>query len=208
VSEFSFIQPCNPVTAKTVPAGDDWLHEPKLDGYRLQVAKQGRTIRLYSRRGHDWGKRLTAITEALRGIPAHSAILDAELCFQGPDGAPDFFRLLKAAFRSQGRELAVYAFDLLHLNGQDLRSQPLIERRRLLERLLRRAKVPCLHLVDAFDDGQKLLEATEQHGLEGVVSNRRDAPYQSGECRDWLKVKTQAWRDANRERWRLFEKAR
>ena len=205
MSEFRFIPPCSPVTAKSVPAGDDWLHEPKLDGYRLQVAKHGATVRLYSRRGLDWGKRLTVLAEDLRGIPAYSAIIDAELCFPGPDGAPDFFRLLKAAFRSQGRELAVYAFDLLHLSGRDLMPLPLIERRQLLERLLSRAKVPCLHLVDAFDDGQKLLQAAEQHRLEGVVSKRRDAPYRSGECRDWRKVKTNAWRHANRERWRLFE---
>ena len=204
MSEFSFIHPCNPVSAKQVPAGDDWLHEPKLDGYRLQVAKQGRVMRLYSRRGHDWSKCLVGLADALRAISAHSAVLDTELCFPGPDGAPDFFRLLKAAFRTQGRELAVYAFDLLNLNGQDLRPQPLIERRQLLERLLKRAKVPCLHLVDAFDDGQKLLEAAEQHRLEGVVSKRRNAPYRSGECHDWLKIKTQAWHDANRKRWRLF----
>jgi len=105
VSEFRFIQPCSPVTAKSVPDGDDWLHEPKFDGYRLQIAKHGRVMRLYSRRGHD---------------PAHSAVVDAELCFPGPDGAPDFFRLLKAVFGNQGRELVVYAFDLLRPNGQDL----------------------------------------------------------------------------------------
>jgi len=202
----AFIQPCNPIRAKEVPAGDGWLHEPKLDGYRLQVAKEGRRVRLYGRRGHDWSKRLAALAEELRDIPAHSAIVDAELCFPGPDGAPDFFRLLKAAFRGQGRELAVYAFDLLHLSGRDLMPLPLIERRQLLERLLSRAKVPCLHLVDAFDDGQKLLQAAEQHRLEGVVSKRRDAPYHSGECRDWHKVKTQAWREANKDRWRLFER--
>jgi ATP-dependent DNA ligase len=116
------------------------------------------------------------------------------------------FRLLKAAFHDQGRDLAVYAFDLLHLNGQDLTPLPLLERRQHLERLLSRAKVPCLHLVDAFADGQKLLEAAEQHRLEGVVSKRRDAPYRSGKCGDWVKVKTVAWRRANRERWRMFER--
>ena len=115
---------------------------------------------------------------------------------------PDFFRLLKAAFRNQESELAVYAFDLLHLNGQDLRPQPLIEG----QRMLGRAKVQCLHLVDAFDDGQKLLEAAEKHKLEGIVSKRRDASYRSGECHDWVKIKTMAWREANRERWRLFER--
>ena len=99
-------------------------------------------------------------------------------------------------------ELAVYAFDVLHLDGEDLRRLPLVERRSRLERLLRRARMPCLHLVEAFDDGQALLEVAERHGLEGVVSKRRDAPYRSGECRDWRKIKTQAWREANRERWR------
>jgi len=201
---FRFIQPCCPVTAKSVPAGDDWLHELKLDGYRLQIAKHGSTVRLYSCRGHDWSKRLVALSEALRGIPAHSAVLDAELCFPGPDGAPDFFRLLKAAFTNQGGELAVYAFDLLDLNGQDLKPLPLIERRQRLERLLNRTKVTCLHLIEGFDNGQKLFEAAERHRLEGVVSKRRDATYRSGECGDWVKVKTSAWRETNRERWRLF----
>jgi bifunctional non-homologous end joining protein LigD len=189
-----------------VPAGDGWLHEPKLDGYRLQVSKHSRMVRLYSRRGHDWGKRLTALVEDLRGIAAHSVVLDAELCFPGSDGAPDFFRLLKAAFGSQGRELVIYAFDVLHLNGRDLTPLPLIERRELLERLLSRAKVDCLYLVDAFTNGQKLFEAAERHKLEGVVSKRKSAPYRSGECHDWVKVKTMAWHDAKRERWRLFEK--
>ena len=205
---FRFIEPCSPVTAKSIPAGDDWLHEPKLDGYRLQVAKHGSTVRLYSRRGHDWSKRLVALSEALRGIPAHSAVLDAELCFPGLDGAPDFFRLLKTAFANQGGELAVYAFDLLHLNGQDLKPLSLIERRERLERLLNRSKVTGLHLIEGFDNGQKLFEAVERHRLEGVVSKRRDATYRSGECGDWVKVKTSAWHEANRERWRLFEKAR
>jgi len=67
-------------------------------------------------------------------------------------------------------------------------------------------KVPCLFLVEAFDDGQELLEAAERHGLEGVVSKCRSAPYRSGECRDWRKVKTLAWREANRERWKLFDR--
>jgi bifunctional non-homologous end joining protein LigD len=207
VSEFRFIQPCNPISAKQVPAGDGKLHEPKLDGYRLQVAKDGPMVRPYSRRGYGWGKRLAALAESLRIIPTRSAILDAELCLPGRDGAPNFYGLEAAMGSGPEHELAVYAFDLLHLDGEDLRSLPLIERRRLLKRLLTRAKVPSLHLVEAFDDGQELLEAAERHGLEGVVSKRRLAPYRSGECRDWRKVKTEAWRAANRERWRLFEKS-
>jgi bifunctional non-homologous end joining protein LigD len=99
-----------------------------------------------------------------------------------------------------------HPLSFLHLNGEDLRPLPLIERRRRLEQLVRRAKVPCLHLVEASDDGHALLEVAERHRLEGVVSKRRSAPYRSGECRDWRKVKTLAWREANRERWRLFER--
>jgi ATP-dependent DNA ligase len=76
----------------------------------------------------------------------------------------------------------------------------------VLERLLRRPKVPCLHLVEGFADGQELLQVEERHRLEGLVSKRRDAPYRSEECRGWRKVKTVVWREANRERWRLFEK--
>jgi len=73
-----------------VPAGDAWLHEPKLDRYRLQVIKEGRQVRLYSRRGNDWSGRLPALAEALRGIPARSAIIDGELVVAGADDAPDF----------------------------------------------------------------------------------------------------------------------
>jgi bifunctional non-homologous end joining protein LigD len=192
------------VTAKSVPAGEGWVHEPKLDRYRLQVVKDDSTVRLYSRRGHDWGKRLAALAESLRAIPTRSAILDAELCLPGRDGAPNFYGLM-ARMHNRQHELAVYAFDLMHLDGEDLRPLPLTTRRRRMERLLGRAKVPCLHLVEAFDDGQALLEAAERHRLEGVVSKRRDAPYRSGESRDWRKIKTAAWREANRERWRLFE---
>jgi len=193
------------VTAKCVPAGDGWIHEPKLDGYRLQVVKDAATVRLYSRRGHDWGKRLAAMAESLRAIPTRSAILDAELCLPGQDGVPNFYGLL-AGMHFRQLELAVYAFDLVHLNGEDLRPLPLVERRRRLKRLLSRAKVSCLHLVEDFDDGQELPEAAERHGLEGVVSKRRDVPYRSGECRDWRKVKTVAWREANGERRRFFQR--
>jgi len=87
-----FIKPCSPVTAKSVPAGDGWIHEPKLDGYRLQVVKDGPAVRLYSRRGHDWGKRLADLAESLRAIPTRFAILDAELCLPGRDGVPNFDR--------------------------------------------------------------------------------------------------------------------
>jgi bifunctional non-homologous end joining protein LigD len=174
-ASLNFIQPCSSVTAKSVPAGDDWLHEPKLAGYRLQVAKDGPTVRLHSRGGNDWTKRLAGLAEALAGIPCRSAVIDAELCLPGAGGAPNFAGLQLALMSRQHHKLTVYAFDLLHLDGQDLRPLPLTERRQ--------RKVTCLHLVEAFEDDQALLEAAERHGLEGVVSKRRSSPYRSGECR-------------------------
>jgi bifunctional non-homologous end joining protein LigD len=120
-------------------------------------------------------------------------------------GAPDFAGLQTALACRQHHKLTVYAFDLLHRDGRDLRPLPLTERRRRLERLLARSRVPCLHLVEAFENGEQLLAAAVRHGLEGVGSKRKASPYRSGRSRDWLKIKTAAWREANRERWRLFE---
>src|SRR5262245_64825602 len=127
--------------------------------------------------------------DALQAFPAQSAVLDAELVFLGDDDAPNFYGLQAAIGRRQDHELAVYAFDLLYRNGADLRPLPLRERRRRLEQLMARSAVPCLHLVECFDDGAKLLAAAEGMRLEGIVSKRRSAPYQSGECRDWVKIK-------------------
>jgi len=94
---------------------------------------------------------------------------------------------------------------LLAFNGRDLRLQPLVTRQARLQALLERFSYQVVSLSEPFEDGLALLRVAEERGLEGVVSKRRDAPYRSGECRDWRKVKTLAWREANRERWRLFE---
>jgi bifunctional non-homologous end joining protein LigD len=178
-----FIRPCNPFAARTVPAGDARLHEPKLDGYRLQVIKEGRQVRLYSRRGNEWTRRLPGLVDELAGIPCRSAIIDAELCLPDAGGVPDFYGLHLRMRRRRG-ELVVYAFDLLHRDGRDLRALPLTERRRRLERLVEWSNMPCLRLVEAFADGEQLLEVAEQHHLEGVVSKRRASPYRSGPRRD------------------------
>jgi len=199
-----FIEPCSPIRTKVPPAGDAWLHEPKLDGYRLQVVKNGRQVRLYSRRGNDWTNRLPHLAEALTAIAAPAVILDAELCLPGADWACDFDGL-QAAINGRQHELAVFAFDILHKDGTDMCSWPLTQRKQILAGLVQRSKVVCLHLVASFPDGAKLLASAERLGLEGVVSKRRSARYQSGQCRNWRKVKTAAWRDANRERWRLFD---
>jgi bifunctional non-homologous end joining protein LigD len=100
----------------------------------------------------------------------------------------------------------VWAFDLLHHNGRDLRELPLRERKARLEKLIVAANANWLRYSESFDNGLELLKAADRFGLEGVVSKRRDAPYRSGKQCDWVKVKCQMWREANKERWRLFER--
>ena len=110
--------------------------------------------------------------------------------------------------RPEPERLVVYAFDLMHLNGTDLRAKPLHERRRRLVDLTRSAAVPCMFVGDQFANGAALLQQCGSFGLEGVVSKRRDAPYVSGECKAWVKSKCPDWKAENRERWRSFEGTR
>jgi len=198
-----FIQPCSPIRAKEVPAGDGWVHEVKFDGYRVQAHKIGSRVVLYSRNGHDFTDRFPSIAQLLHELPAKAAVLDGEVVASDADGRPNFARL--HVRWTQPHTIHLWAFDLLALNGQDWRPQPLVKRQARLQALLERFGCPAISLSERFEDGLALLRAAEERGLEGVVSKRRDAPYRSGECRDWRKIKTATWREANRERWRLFE---
>jgi bifunctional non-homologous end joining protein LigD len=119
-----FVRPCIPTTAKAIPRGDDWLHEPKFDGYRFQIVKYGRLLRLHSKSGSNWTRRLSLLAEALAGMRCWSAVIDGELVFPAADGSPDFYRLQSAMTRDRQHELAVFAFDLLHQDGEDLRPIP------------------------------------------------------------------------------------
>ena len=100
----------------------------------------------------------------------------------------------------------MWAFDLLQHNGRDLRELPLVERKARLEKVIIAANAGWLHYSESFDDGFELLKAADRMRLEGIVSKRRDAPYRSGKQSDWIKTKCATWRQANKERWRLFER--
>ena len=101
--------------------------------------------------------------------------------------------------------ITIAAFDLMHLDGVDLRLEPLADRKARLAELVARAGLFSLIQVAHFDDGAALLAAAEVHGLEGVVSKKRNAPYRSGRRPEWVKVKSQAWLELNRDRWRAFK---
>jgi bifunctional non-homologous end joining protein LigD len=137
------------------PKGEQWLHEPKLDGWRCQAIKVGLKITLYSRHGHDITKRFPTIAAAVAKLPAKSLVLDGELVQSGATGI-DFYGLTG----KQNRDLTLWAFDLLRLDGKDLRDLPLVERKAQLEMLLKPSrKAGSVHFVPSFDDGQALLLA-------------------------------------------------
>jgi bifunctional non-homologous end joining protein LigD len=187
-----------------VPVGDAWLHEVKFDGYRVQIHKAGKDVAIYSRNGHEFTPRFETIAYLLRDLPARSTILDGEIVASDHRGVPNFARLHLRSGSADG--LHLWCLDLLALNGRGWRHHPLEKRQDRLQALLQRFDCPSIRASEAFADGVKLLQVAERMKLEGVVSKRRGAAYRFGDCRDWVKVKTAARREANRVRWRMFER--
>src|SRR6516164_5211048 len=176
--------------SRTVPTGAGWAYEIKHDGFRFICRRDGDRVRLFSRGGHDWSAQLPAIVEAMRAFPVTSVTLDGEVVICGADGVSQFDRMSVVFGRRGSREAFLYAFDLLELDGQDLRGKRWDTRRGYLADLLgaRADGVRlCEHIEDA--DGAVVFRAACNMGLEGIVAKRRDSRYRSGRCRDWIKVK-------------------
>ena len=181
------------------------MHEVKFDGYRVQLHKDGKTVAIYSRNGIDFTSRFPAIAHALVHLPAKAIIIDAEAVACSAKGMPDFISLHGRGAKPE--DICCWAFDLLRHNSLDTRPLPLIARRARLEKLLERFANGFVRFSEPFSDAERLLGECDKQGLEGIVSKRKDAPYRSGKC-DWVKVKTKAWREANRERGELFGQGR
>jgi bifunctional non-homologous end joining protein LigD len=181
-----YIPPCIPTRAYKVPAGPDWVHEIKHDGYRLQVRRDGDTVRLFTRRGYDWTGRYPAIAATAMKLRARSFTMDGEAVVCGRDGVAIFDALHR---RGTVSEAMLYAFDLLELDGEDLRALPLGDRKKRLARLLARRRVGIVLSAHTAEDGATIFQHACKMGLEGIVSKRLSAPYRSGPSRDWIKVK-------------------
>ncbi len=181
-----YIPPCIPTRAHKPPAGPDWVHEIKHDGYRLQVHRDGDGVRLFARRGHDWSARYPAIASTAAKLRARSFTLDGEAVVCGPDGVAIFDALHR---RGTVSEAMLYAFDLLELDGEDLRGLPLVDRKKRLARLLGRRGVGMVLSAHTADDGATIFQHACKLGLEGIVSKRLSASYRSGPSRDWVKIK-------------------
>jgi bifunctional non-homologous end joining protein LigD len=183
-----YILPLDPTSVERPPAGDDWIHEIKFDGYRAQAHKGDGHVTVFSRKGYNWTDRFGSIGELTKGLPADSAILDGEVVFIGRNGRPDFQGLRGALGRKTGR-LHYYAFDLLFLDGEDLRRKPLLERKRRLQALLRGAPEQLQYVEHMRGDSRLIVEHACKLGLEGIVSKQVETPYKSGRQESWRKSK-------------------
>ncbi|NOJ43022.1 ATP-dependent DNA ligase [Bradyrhizobium sp. WSM 1791] len=182
-----FIKPQLATLKAKAPKGDQWLHEIKYDGYRIQVHLKNGRKKVYTRNGLDWTKRFTEIAGAL-AIPGE-AIIDGEVVVVH-EGRTNFSELqAELAAGRQGR-LVFYAFDLLWRDG-DLRKKPQIERKQLLLDLLGEndIELPVLFSEHLVGDGQKMFEHATKLNWEGIISKRADAPYRSERNENWLKIK-------------------
>lgn len=184
------IEPLKPALVRSPPEGVQWLHEVKYDGYRMVCFLNDGQVKLQTKNQHDWTKRFPELVEAARSLPATSVILDSEMCALRPDGVSSMSELHAALTSKQTHRLVLFIFDLLYLDGQDLRSRPLIERKMLLAKLLKRVKSSRLQYVEHFvGDGSLFYSQCQQMGLEGIVSKLSDSKYVSGRSELWLKTK-------------------
>ena len=191
-----FIAPCLPTKAPHPPTGALWLHEIKHDGFRIIARKDGNRVRLYSRVGNDLTDRFPLIVDALSGLRSRSVILDGEAVACDDSGMSNFDRL---GHRRHDGTVFLYAFDLIELNGDDLRRDPLAVRKATLASLLTKAR-PGVRINEHIEaDGPTVFAHACKMGLEGIVSKRKDLSYRSGWSRDWLKSKNPACAAAKRE---------
>jgi bifunctional non-homologous end joining protein LigD len=180
----AFIHPCQPIVAKQPPSGSGWAHELKHDGYRLQIHVRDGRVRLYTINGADWSKRYPLIVRDAGRIDG-SAIMDAEVVWLDSEGMAVFDALHS---RVNDDKASACAFDLLMLNGEDLRRKPYVERKAALRKILRHGR-GIQYVEHAEGHGDKLFAAACKLGLEGIVSKKLNAPYKSGPSKAWVKIK-------------------
>ena len=184
------IQPQLATAAATAPAGDDWLHEIKYDGYRIVARIEGGAVRLITRGGLDWTAKFPALAAALAQLPVKSAIVDGELVALRPDGMTSFGDLQDAISRQRTETLTYFAFDLLYRDGWALTGATLDTRKAALAELIPPDASGMLRYSDhQIGRGPALLAQAAKHRLEGIVAKRRDGTYQPGRGRAWLKIK-------------------
>jgi bifunctional non-homologous end joining protein LigD len=181
-----FVEPCIPTLAAKPPSGPDWVHEIKHDGYRLIVRRDGKVVQLFTRRGHDWTDRYPGIAATAAKLRRRSFTLDGQAAVLDAAGVAVFEALHR---RRAAPDAVLHAFDLLELNGKDLRPLSLGERKAKLAQLLGESTAAIVFNEHTDEDGETVFRHACRFGFEGIVSKRLSASYRSGPSRNWLKVK-------------------
>jgi bifunctional non-homologous end joining protein LigD len=186
VAGAGFIEPCLPTVASRAPSGESWVFEVKWDGYRLLVRKNAGIVCIYTRRGADWTKRYPRVVAAVKKLKVRSALIDGEAILYDHAGMPSFDLLHSHDY---DREASFVAFDLLELDGADMRQLPLRDRKARLKRVLSKAPDGIEFNSHIEGDGATIFEHVCKLGHESVVAKRNDLAYDSGRSRRWLKIK-------------------
>jgi bifunctional non-homologous end joining protein LigD len=188
-NRLGFVEPLLLTSTDQPPQGSNWIHEVKHDGYRTLLVIERGTARAYTRNGFDWSDRYPGIVSAAGQLACRFAILDGESIVQNDRGVSDL-EALRSAIRWHPHKLVFYAFDILHLDGKDLRDNALVDRRATLRKLIGRDRSNPLQFSDEFTgDSAAFFRACAEHGLEGVVSKLASSRYRSGRSKTWLKSK-------------------
>ena len=188
-SKAAFVEPCLPTLADRPPAGDQWLHEIKHDGYRLQARRNADGVHLITRNGFNWTARYPTIAAGVAALRCCSCLIDGEVVVVDESGLASFDKLRYGP--RENSDALFYAFDLIELDGKDLCNEPLETRKGKLSRIIKRLKSASIHFVDhlQLDDADLIFEHACALGCEGIVSKRLGSKYRSGRSTDWVKVK-------------------
>lgn len=191
---FGSIAPKLATLVDDVPVRGDWVYEIKYDGYRAIATLDHGKVHIASRNGKDWTKVFENVADALSRARAQTAVFDGEIAYVMDDGRTDFQMLQNTlgSPRSAGAGRLVYfVFDLIHVDGEDLRDLPLLERKDRLRTILAGEKPPLMMGDHVAENGQAFFDQVCKLGLEGIIAKKADAPYKSGRGKDWVKVKCQ-----------------
>lgn len=184
-----FIEPMLPTLVGNAPEGHDWIHEIKHDGYRTILALQDGKVQAFTRRGADWTAKYGHIVRDAAELPAKSAIIDGELTVLNADGRSDYRAFKKAIKDSPGR-LVFIGFDIMMIDGKDVRGETTVERRERLQILFNDTPASMQFSEAIHGGGEAFYGAADAMGLEGIVSKRANAAYISGRTRAWFKIKS------------------
>jgi bifunctional non-homologous end joining protein LigD len=179
-------EPCLPKVAERPPAGRDWLHEIKHDGFRILAHRRGRSVRLLTRNGRDLAERFPLATAAIAALPVRSCVIDGEAIVCDDQGLA-VFDLIRGHGRSARAVLC--AFDLLEVDGEDIRAEPIEQRKHSLANVLYREREGIAFNVHYDGDGAIIYKQACALGCEGIVSKRLGSPYRAGRSNHWLKTK-------------------